>query len=457
MDQMNRWIKEWYDNNEDRVQKLMHDIWSHPEVALNEYYACGAVKEFVAGEGFAQIETHAAEDFNNPQAKPNCLIAVYGGGRPVIGIVGELDGLPGLGQAQTPEQNKIPGPGHGCGHNLMAGGAVSAACALRYAMEKEGIPGTIKLIEAPAEEIGVGKAFLAKNGVFSDLDLALMWHPKCGDLDFSPVPQQVAFRVQFEFHGKTTHAAGDVWNGRSALDALQLMNIGCEFLREHKRPDTWMHYCITNGGAAPNIVPDYASALYMFRALDDYASAEDLFNRAVKCAEGAAIMTETTMNYKVQSVMPQFWYNLPLCRFLQQEAKKVPPLTYTEEEYKLAREHYRSLFGEEPPKDSELIPSGVRPFTEDKSHGEAGCTDAADMTYFCPAAHIYGLGYIKNAPGHSWSVTFTAGTSLGEKAGVYAYKILAQAAWDAMNHPEIIEELQKAHREMKIPKHKDWV
>lgn len=456
-DQMNFYVKEWFEKNEERVFQLMRRLWEHPELSLKEYYACEVMKSFAEEEGFSHIETHAAEDWKNAGARPNTLIASWGTGKPVIAIVGELDALPELGQEDVPQQKKIQGPGQGCGHNTMAGGAAAAAAAVRYALEKMGLKGTIKLIQAPGEEIGRGKSYLGKHGVFSDTDLCLMWHPAPGGLDFCPVPQQVAMRVLFEFHGKAAHAAGLRWEGRSALDAVQLMNIGCEFLREHSKEQTWIHYNIVNGGSAPNIVPDYASVRYMFRSMDDYDTAVELFERGLKCAQGAAMMTETTMEYTVESVVPQFYYNLPLCRYMTEEAVKVPPLSYTEEEYEVTRELYRQVNGKEPPADSEeLLPTGCLPYREGMGL-VSNCTDAADMTYFCPSLHCQGLARPKQCAGHHWSATFCAGTSIGMKPAVYAYKIIAQAAIDAFQDHSIVDECWKAYKAMNIPPHKCWL
>lgn len=455
---MNIYISEWYEKNTMKNRKLMHDLWEHPELALHEYYACQRVVEFVKEEGFTEIETFAAEDPENPNARPNTVIASWGSGHPVIGIVGELDALPGLGQdCNCNFQSPIDGPGHGCGHNLMGGGAAGAAAAIRYAMEKEGLSGTVRLIEAPAEETGVGKAYLAKKGVFSEIDMALMWHPMPGPLDMAPVAQQVAFRVQFDFHGIAKHAAGEVWNGRSALDAVQIMNIGCEFLREHKKPETWMHYCITNGGKAPNIVPDFAQVEYMFRSMDDYPVAENLFQRAVKCAEGAAHMTETTMEYRVLSCMPQFYYNIPLCRHMQQAAEKVPAIHYTDEERADVRKFYENAFHKVPTEsDEELLPSGLGEFNMEKL-GCMQCTDASIMTYFCPTIHCQGTGFVKDVNGHDWETTYTAGSALGEKAGIYAYQTIAQAGIEVLENPELADQFWEEYRAMNIPEYKFWL
>lgn len=454
---MNSYIAEWFEKNETKIYSLMRDIWEHPELSLKEYYACELMRQFAVEEGFESVETHAAEDWANQEADRNTMIASWGSGKPVIAIVGELDALPDLGQRCVPKKEGIEGPGHGCGHNTMSGGAAAAAAAVRYAMEKMKLSGTIKLIQAPGEEIGRGKSYLGHHGVFDDVDMTLMWHPAPGPLDFCPVPQQVAIRVLFEFHGTAAHAAGIRWDGRSALDAVQLMNIGCEFLREHAKENTWIHYNIVNGGAAPNIIPDYASARYMFRSMDDYDTAVDLLERGIKCAKGAALMTDTTFEYKVESVVPQYYYTLPLCKYMCEEAGKVPPLIYEREEYEMVRQLYRQVNHAEPPEDDEeLLPTKYLPYREEL--GEcSNCTDAADMTYFGPSLHFQGLARPMRCPGHHWSATFCAGTSIGMKPALYAYKIIAQAAVDAFMNTGIVDECWEAFKKMNIPPHKCWL
>lgn len=454
---MDQYLAEWLRKNTNRVYGLMRELWEHPEMSLKEYHACAVMEKFARDEGFSHIETHAAEDWDNPEAQSNTLIATWGSGHPVIAIVGELDALPGLGQADVPRREPIEGPGHGCGHCTMAGGAAGAAAAVRYAMEKEYLKGTIKLVQAPGEEIGRGKSYLVNHGVFDDTDMCLMWHPTPTPLDFSPVPQLVVIQALFEFHGVSAHAAGARWDGRSALDAVQLMNMGCEFLREHVEENTWIHYNIVNGGSAPNIVPDYASVRYMFRSVDDYDLAVKVFERGVKCAEGAALMTGTTMEYRIDSVVPKMYYNLPLCKYIAETAPKVPKLEYTEEEYGIVRELYRAVNGSEPPVDKEeLLPTGYLPYREEKGPS-SNSTDAADMTYCCPTLHCQGLARPKQCPGHHWSGTFCAGTSIGMKPALYAYTILGQAAVDAYKDPSIVEECWNAYKEMNIPAHKCWI
>lgn len=450
---MNRHLEEWYEKNETRARALMHDIWEHPELGLDTHYSARAAAAFVRAEGFL-TELRAAEDFDNPEAEPNTVIATWGSGRPVIGIVGELDALPNLGQENVPHYAPLHGPGHGCGHNLMAGGAAAAACALRYAMEQEHLSGTVKLVEAPAEETGRGKYLLAEAGVFADMDMALMWHSGPGTLSFDPRGGQVAITAEFSFRGTSAHAAGYPYKGRSALDAVQLMNMGCEFLREHIQRHVLLHYCITNGGVAPNIVPDFASARYMFRADDDFDACNDAFERAVRVAEGAAMMTDTKMNCQVESLVPKFYVNVPLCGYVYEAAKKVPPLTYDDADYENAKALYQVLHpdGTLPENQEELLPTGYEPFSYARA-ARCSCTDAADMSYYCPTIHCWGLGKVKDAAGHHWNTTFCAGNGIGEKAGLYAYKIMAQTGYDALTNPEIVEKCWEEFKRQNIPSH----
>ena len=449
---MNEYLAKWYEKNESRVRKLMNDIWHTPEVGLKEYKSCQIAAEFAKEMGF-EVKTVAAEDFDNPNATPNTVIAKWGSGKPVIGFVGELDALPGLGQANVPYQSLVEGPGHGCGHNTMAGCAAAGASALKYAMEQEGLTGTVYLVEAPAEEIGKGKSLLAKAGVFKGWDLALMWHPGVGNLCFSPAPMMVMYHVLFEFFGKLTHAASpQLPESRSALDAAQLMNIGCEFLREHVARDTWHHYCYRSAGEAPNIVPNYASVEYYFRALEDEPKVRDLTERAINVAKGAALMTGTEMKYTILSHVPQFFHTIPLNKLLYDASTEVPAFTYSEEDYQLAGELYKNTYGKtevDVPR-QQLLPTGVEPWSPEKIKNPGG-TDCADMSYFCPTIHCRGLARTPGADGHNWKVTFISGCALGEKPAVYASKILAQGAYDVLKNPKLLEECWAYYHSLNVP------
>lgn len=446
---MNYWLQEWYEHNEKRIYDLMQDIWEHPELSMKEYYATETIGKIMEADGF-RTEYHDAEHFDDPNARPNTVIATWGSGKPVIGIIGELDALPGLGQKAVPYRDPIPGPGHGCGHNLMSAGAAGAAMAIKYAMEKEKLPGTVQLIETPAEEIGSGKALLAKNGVFSGLDMALMWHPFQIPIHFQRFTSLAIYGITFEFKGKGAHASAQPWNGRSALDALQLMNMGIEFLREHVDPDIWMHYYIKDGGVAPNIVPDHASADYLLRGPDGDVIT-GTFDRMINVAKGAALMTDTEMKYTVTSAGQCFYMNRALHKYVYEASKKVPPLTYTAEEYEYGRKLMESVTGKPAPEDNDkVLITKVLPYTDDVRQ-QGCCTDAAEMSHFCPTIHFWGGGRLLGMPSHHWCVTSVMGMSIGQKAGMYAYKILAQAGYDALTNPQFVKDCWADFEAQHIP------
>ncbi|MBQ3393773.1 MAG: amidohydrolase [Oscillospiraceae bacterium] len=448
VDGLNKWIKEWYDLYEDELKEMMHDIWAHPEVGLDNKYAAERSADFAKKHGFPDALLMRAGKGVQPSDDPNTVYATYGSGKPVIAIVGELDALPGLGNGDVPYREEVEGPGHGCGHNLIAGSCMGAACALRYAMEKEGVKGTLKLVEAPGEEVGRGKSLLAFDGVWKDCDLCIMWHP--GSDAFSTEPQLglVIMAGSFKFYGKSAHAAGAPWNGRSALDAVQLMNMGCEFLREHVLPTCKIHYQITNGGGAPNIVPDYASVKYFCRAVSTEV-AQDLFKRVCQCADGAAVMTDTKADYGLIFQIPYFYVNTPLSKFMDKVAQEIPDVDYSDEDFKWAEDLYKSYFEKDAPAREELLPPAKKTF--EGITPDLTCTDAADMSYFCPTAHIHGGGVIAGSPGHHWTITACSGTDIGMKAAVRAGKVLAESAFEAFGDEEMIKEAWADFKSQNIP------
>ncbi|MBQ4505801.1 MAG: amidohydrolase [Firmicutes bacterium] len=447
---LNKWINEWYEQHEEELNEYMHDVWAHPELGLFTKHAAEASYAFATTHGFPDaIISRAGEGVKTNTENPNAVIAEYGSGKPVIGIVGELDALPGLGNGDVPGKAPIAGPGHGCGHNLIAGAAMGAACALRYAMEKEGIKGTLRLVEAPGEEVGRGKALLAKDGVFSDMDLAIMWHPGPNEFSAEPQPGLCILAGSFEFRGKSAHAAGAPWAGRSALDAVQLMNMGCEFLREHVTKDCLLHYQITNGGGAPNIVPDYASVKYFCRAANN-EHVKDLYERVVKCGEGAAHMTDTEFEPKLIFIIPYFYQNEPLYKYLHDISMEIPDVEYTEEDYEFARKLIEDYTGAATDKSNEeLLPASKK--TYEGMQERSTCTDAADMSYFCPTAHIHGGGSAAGSPGHHWTITACSGSPIGQKAAVRAGKVLAEGAFEAFGNQALIDECWAFQKTLNIP------
>lgn len=446
---MNESIKKWFEKNSQSVVDLTYDLWSHPELAYHEHHGCEVVAEFMRGQGFSVKEV-AADDFHNPDAKANCVIATWGEGKPVIGILGELDCLPGLGQEAVPYRKPIPGPGHGCSHNLMGGGCVAAASSLKAAMEAEGLKGTIKLVDCPAEEAGDGKVRLARQGVFSDMDVCLSYHPDNSHFDFNAWECMAIMHLNIEFHGVAAHAAVAPWCGRSALDAAELMNIGVQYLREHMTRDCSIHYVYRDGGLAPNVVPDYAALNYYVRAADE--NLDDLFRRVIQIAKGAAMMTETTMEWSIENATSGFIPNLALNHIVYDAALKIPKLEFSEEDYAFAKTIYENATGKIAPEDPEQLISTTLMVPQDVPEFVSGSTDVGDVSHIVPIMHLTGSGRVMGLPSHHWTVTATAGMEIGQKATLYSYKILAQAGYDMIKNPELIERARaEFHEKNKEP------
>ena len=451
---MNETIKKWYEGRYEEIDALRNDFWSNPETAFEEFYACKRTADYLKENGFEDIHVFDAEEKGN---EPNTVIAKYGSGKPVIGICSELDALPGLGQDAVPYYSPKEGAGHGCGHCLMASAGVTAAVAFKEVMKAEKLGGTLVFIGCPAEETLAGKAVLARDGYFDELDVALIWHPGGRDMDFSTGMEMAATtNILFEFFGKTAHG-GTPWQGRSALDAAELMNVGVQYLREHVTQDCRMHYVYRDGGEAPNIVPEHASVYYFLRSREE--NNDDLVRRVKLIAEGAAKMTETEVKWTVEAGCHSYHANKVLSKYGYESAIKVPPITYTEEEYKFAREMYKNATGKEAPEEEDkVLPSKVLKGTYTPGYA-GGSTDVADLAMKCPTIQLSGYGCAMGLPGHHWTVVATSGMSIGTKAVIHASMSMAQFAYDMLKNPSIIEEAKEEFKEdypnpyiCKIPK-----
>jgi aminobenzoyl-glutamate utilization protein B len=276
---------DWINTNEEHLIKIANQVWENAETSLQEYKSSKLIANELEKEGFA-VKRGVAD-------MPTAFVATYGSGKPVIGILGEYDALPGLSQRPVPKKEtlKEAAPGHGCGHNLLGTGAAGAAMAAKDVMDRSRVPGTIRYFGCPAEETLVGKVFMVKAGLFNDVDAALTWHPWCANTVW--LDSTLAMNsVKFKFHGVAAHAAASPEAGRSALDAVELMNVGINYLREHIVQDARIHYIITHGGEAPNIVPDFAEVWCYIRA-PKWSDVEAVYNRICNIAKGAALMTGT--------------------------------------------------------------------------------------------------------------------------------------------------------------------
>jgi len=404
---------------------LSDSIWRYAELALHETRSAAALADYLERQGFV-VERGVAD-------MPTAFVATYGSGSPVIGILAEYDALPGL--SNRVETRKVPlvegEPGHGCGHNIFGTGSVGAAVAAREVIEQFHLEGTIKLFGCPAEETVVGKVYMAKAGVFDGLDVCLDWHPgSMTGVGFSRSRALNNFTV--EFFGRTAHGAGDPWNGRSALDAIELMNHAVNMLREHVPTSTRIHYVIPDGGGAPNVVPGYAKVWYYVRDL--YRDGlEPTYVWVLKTAEAAALATETTHKVTLTTGVHSYLLNRPLTEMLDRSLRAAGAPEWTEEEHEFARAIQRELG-----KPEKGMSEGIREMPAEEQPAGGGSTDVAEVSRIVPTAKMNVAAWPVGSPGHAWPVVVCSGSGLGHKAMLCAARILGGAAVELLVSPDVI-------------------
>jgi aminobenzoyl-glutamate utilization protein B len=408
--------------------ELSRKIWEFAEVGYKEKQSSDLLKAELRANGF-QIQENVADI-------PTAFVASYGSGKPVIGILGEFDALPGLSQETVPEKKaRVAGaPGHGCGHNLFGVASAFAAITVKNQFAEKKLGGTIRFYGTPAEEGGAGKVFMSRAGVFNDCDVVLAWHP--GDRNGTGLQSSLAnINAKFRFYGQASHAAAAPDKGRSALDAVLLMAHAVDMMREHVPQTTRIHYIITGGGAAPNVVPDFAE-IYVYARHPNMPILDGIWARIVKCAEAGALGTETQMKYEIVGSVYNLLPNAPLTKLLDQQLRVVGGVQYTAEEQSFA-EKLRQTF----PLEGALklgSQSEVQPLrNEDDSGG--GSTDVADVSWNVPTAQFTTATYVPGTPGHSWQSTACTGMSIGRKGMMVAAKTLALSALELQRNPALIE------------------
>ena len=447
-------VLQWIEEKQELFTEVSDKIWRFAETGYQEYQSAQLLADTLESDGFI-VERSIAEI-------PTAFVASYGSGKPVIALLGEFDALPGLSQKVSYNQQPIEtnGNGHGCGHNLLGVGSLAATMAVKEAMNAEGIQGTIRYYGCPAEENGSGKAFMARAGVFDDVDLCLTWHPGMFNGSIS-VNMLSNIKVNFKFHGRASHAAADPQNGRSALDAVELMNVGTNYLREHIIQEARIHYVILNGGGtAPNVVPPYAESLYLIRApRPDQLT--PIFERVLDIAKGAALMTGTEMESAVISGASNLVFNDTIVDVFHKKMGEVAPPKFTEEERDFARklastfpqgggmlDGFAKLLGPEVKAlmanaRETLLLEGVLPaFKGDIVM--SGSSDVGDVSWVTPTGQIMTTCHAFGTPGHSWQLVAQSGMSIGHKGMLYAGKVLALTALAFMSDAEL---LSKAHEE----------
>ena len=452
MDELKRNALASVDAGAEFYKSIADAIWEQPELSLKEYASAALYCEKLRELGFEVTEKICGIE--------TAFSGSFGSGRPVIGILGEFDALSGLSQkaGAVSHDPVIPGgSGHGCGHNLLGVGALAAAAAVKKYLELSGKSGTVIFYGCPGEEGGSGKAFMARENLWCDLDAALSWHP--GDTnEITTGTNNSSIQVLYRFEGVAAHAAGDPYNGRSALDAVELMNVGAQFLREHMTDDCRVHYSIIDaGGVSPNVVQAQASVLYMVRA-NKVADSVKLLARVDKIAEGAALMTETRVQRQFIDGTAELLPNFTLENALYQNFAQISLPTYTQEELDFAAALKSSYpQASNPPgtgaRFDEKIAKQVRTLTEDMTKPindflmplysgtgfTPGSTDVGDVSWQTPTAQITAVTWPADVPGHSWQIVACGKSSLAHKGMLLAGKVLAATAIDLLTDSALLE------------------
>ena len=423
--------------HETEIKEINQAIWNFAEIGLEEHKSAALYVKKLKAAGFRVTEGVAD--------MPTAFVAEFGEGKPVIGILAEYDALPGLSQKVEPFREPVEegAAGHACGHSGLGAAAYGGVIAIKEAMEKHQIPGTIRLYGTPAEETGIGKVYMQLAGSFDDLDICLHWHPATrNSVDWSNSTKALV-SIKFTFHGTAAHASISPENGISALDAVELMNVGVQYLREHLREDARIHHVITDGGGQPNVVPARAEVWYYVRA-DRHEHAERYVERVREIAEGAALMTRTKLEVRVETDMHEVIENKPLADLCMTNLDRIGPTKFSEEEKLFARRCQEALVEQFGTTISVALEEHIRPLTPGGTG--RGSTDVGDISWHVPTGGFRTVCFPAESPGHSWQNVASIGSSIGEKGTIYAAKMFAVTALDLMGDPELVEAAKADHR-----------
>ena len=414
----------------DDYKKIALQIWDYAEVGYKESKSSALHQKTLSDNGFS-VQAGVAD-------MPTAFVASYGSGKPVIGILAEFDALPGLSQDSVPEKKSLGKiAGHACGHHLFGTASVAAAIELKKIIEQNHLSGTIKLFGTPAEEGGAGKVYMVRAGLFKDVDVVIHWHPSYENAVAYSTSLAV-ISAKFRFHGLSAHAAAAPDKGRSALDAVEGMDYMVNMMREHIPSDARVHYVITDGGKAPNVVPDFAESYYFVRHYNRDI-AKQIFDRVVKAAEGAALGTGTTMDYEVIDGDYDILPNKVLSVAMQKDLEMVGGITYTPKEIEFGKKIQATFNYKAPPIESV---SKINPLSETIGKGPAS-SDVGDVSWNVPTVGLGAATWIPGTPAHSWQAVACGGTDIGIKGMMVAAKTMALMGIDLLLKKELITETTK--------------
>ena len=436
MPQLKREIVASVENRRAQLIDMSDQIWGFAEVAFEENRSAKLLADYAEKQGF-RVERGLA-------GMPTAFTAEYGSGKPVIGILGEFDALPGISQKAQPTKEPLQAgaAGHGCGHNLFGVGSLGAAVAVKELMEQGKLQGTLRFYGTPAEEKFFGKLYLARAGLFDDLDACLDWHPS-DEISANVQSSQALIDFIVEFEGQAAHAAGDPWNGRSASDGLELFTTGINYLREHVKPTVRIHYHIEQAGDVVNVVPEYARIWTRVRDSKRTGMME-VYERVKKIAEGAALMAEVDYSLELVSGLHEVLVNRTGGAALQKNLEMLGPISYTEEEEAFAKTIQRATA-----KEPVGIDGGIEPLRETAENPRGGSTDVGDVSWIVPEIRLGVTTAPQDTPWHSWAVVACGGMSIGHKGMLFAAKALGMTMVDLFTDDQLLSEMKEEFKARK--------
>ena len=414
------------DRNLEQYRKIALDIWNFAEVGYKETRSSNLLQQTLKENGFS-VEPGVA-------GIPTAFVASFGSGKPVIGILAEFDALPGLSQQALPGRKPIEGKeaGHACGHHLFGTASVAAGIEIKKLIEGKKLAGTIKVFGTPAEEGGSGKVYMVRDGLFRDVDAVIHWHPD--DENSITMTSALANKsAKFRFFGLSAHASSAPEKGRSSLDAVEAMNYMTNMMREHMPQEARIHYVITDGGKAPNVVPDFAEVYYYVRHPKKDEVVE-IFDRVVNAAKGAAMGTDTRMEFEIIGGTHDLLINRTLAQVMQKNLARVGGVEYTEEEIDFSKAIRSTFTFDLPPIESSRT---VKPLKAVIDAG-GGSTDVGDVSYAVPTVGLRAATWVPGTPAHSWQAVASGGTGIGIKGMMVAAKTMALTAIDLFTDASII-------------------
>ena len=424
------------ENHQNQLINISDQIWALAETALEETQSAELLSNYAKENGF-EVEMGVA-------GMPTAFVATYGSGRPVISVLGEFDALPGLSQKASPDKDPLQegAAGHGCGHNLFGAASLGAAVAIKEAIERGDLKGTVKFFGTPSEEKYFGKIWMVQAGLWDDVDVNISWHPAANtEADVQSSLALIDFKI--EFFGQAAHASADPWNGRSASDALELYTTGVNYYREHVHPTVRMHYHIQDGGQVVNVVPDY-SRLWMRVRDTKRTSMMPVYEHLRRMAEGASIMANVDYKISLISGIYEVLVNRAGGEIMQSNLELLGPITYTEEEIAFGKGIQKATGKPEVGMDS-----SIQPLKDTKEHPGGGSTDVGDVSWNVANINLGVTTAPKGTPWHSWAVVACGGMSIGHKGLVYAAKAMAMTMADLYDQPELVEKVKAEYLERK--------